>query len=176
VADGLEQLVLNFASSIDFNGDSALSFTPILLSSEQSATQPATTMIDAGRQWQNSDFPLKNLTLAAALEGPLFGIPSKMVVVADGGFATAEGQQQVNPDNINLLVNAIEWLSDDTGLVGLRTQGATARPIDELEDGKKTFLKYLNFLLPILLVIGYGIFRAQNNRILRIKRMEVGHV
>jgi gliding-associated putative ABC transporter substrate-binding component GldG len=176
VSDGLEQLVLNFTSSIDFNGDSATTFTPFLLSSEQAATQPATTFIDAGRQWQKSDFPLKNITLGAAVEGALFGIPSKMVVIADGGFPVAEGQQQINPDNVNLLVNAIDWLSDDTGLVGLRTQGATARPIDELEDGKKAFLKYLNFLLPIVLVIGYGIFRAQNNRMLRIKRMEVGHV
>ena len=99
-----------------------------------------------------------------------------MVVIADGDFAVSEGQQQINPDNVNLLVNSIDWLSDDTGLVSLRTQGATARPIDELEDGKKAFLKYFNFLLPIVLVIGYGIFRAQRNRMLRIKRMEVGHV
>jgi gliding motility-associatede transport system auxiliary component len=77
---------------------------------------------------------------------------------------------------VNLLVNCIDWLSDDTGLLDLRTQGATARPIEEMEDGKKAAIKYLNFLVPIVLVIAYGIFRAQRNRILRNKRKEVGYV
>lgn len=176
VAGGLEQLILKFVSSIDFSGDSAVSFTPVLFSSDLSATRPADTFIDPGYQWDKKDFPLSKLTLGAALEGNLEGAPAKMVVLADADFPVSEGQQQVNPDNINLLVNAIDWLSDDTGLIELRTQGATARPIDELEDGKKTFIKYLNFLLPILLVIGYGIFRAQRNRILKLKRKEVGYV
>jgi len=82
----------------------------------------------------------------------------------------------VNPDNINFLVNAVDWLSDDTGLMELRTEGATARPIDELEDVQKIIIKYLNFLLPILLVIIYGIIRMQRNRRLRAKRKEVGYV
>ncbi len=176
VTDGLEQLVLRFVSSLEFNGDSALTYTPLLKSSGKAGTRPASTYIDAGHQWNDSEFPLENLTLGAALEGPVAGTPARMVVIADGDFPLSENQQQVNPDNINLFVNAIDWLSDDTGLIELRTQGATARPIKDMPDGKKTFLKYLNFLLPILLVILYGIFRAQRNRIIRTKRMEIGHV
>lgn len=177
VTGGLEQVVMNFVSSIDFSGDSTITYTPLLISSERSTTKPGTTYIDLGYQWSENDFKLKNLTLAAALEGPIMGTPAKMVVIADADFPVSESQQQqVNPDNVSLLVNAIDWLSDDTGLIELRTQGATARPIKDLEDGKKTFIKYLNFLLPILLAIGYGIFRAQRNRILRLKRKEVGYV
>ncbi len=176
VAGGLEQLIMNFVSSIDYSGDSTLKYSPIFYSSELSATKPPTTFIDPSYQWTENDFPLSNLTLAAALEGPIMGEEAKMVVIADGNFPVSEGQQQVHPDNVNLLVNAIDWLSDDTGLIELRTQGATARPIDELEDFKKTLIKYLNFLLPILLAVGYGIFRSQRNRILRIKRREVGYV
>lgn len=176
VAGGLEQLVLNFTSSIDFTGDSGVNYTPFLYSSEKSATLPASMFIDASKQWSENDFPLKNLTLGAAIEGDILGSPTRMVVIADGGFPVAEGQQNINPDNVNLLVNAIDWLSDDTGLIALRTQGATARPLDELDDGRRAFLKYLNFLLPILIAIAYGIFRGQRNRMLRIKRMEVGYV
>lgn len=177
VAGGLEQVMLNFTSSIDYTGDSSLVYTPLLLSSEYSATRPATTYIDAGYQWSDRDFNMSGLTLGAALEGPLEGAPAKMVLIADGSFPVSQGQQQqIHPDNVNLLVNAIDWLSDDTGLMELRTQGATARPIDEMEDGKKTFIKYFNFLLPLLLALGYGIFRAQRMRILRNKRREVGYV
>lgn len=175
VTNGLEQLVLNFVSSMDFSGDSTIRFTPLLFSSDQTATEPSTTFINAGRQWQKGDFPLKSLTMGAALEGLLFGAPAKMVVIADGNFPISGGEQ-VNPDNVNLFVNAIDWLTDDTGLIALRTQGATARPIGEMEDGRKAFLKYFNFLLPVVLVIGFGIFRAQRNRTIRTKRMEVGHV
>jgi ABC-type uncharacterized transport system involved in gliding motility auxiliary subunit len=176
VVGGLEQLVMTYVSSIDYTGDTTLSYTPLLLSSEMSATRPGRTYIDLGYQWTENDFPMSHLTLGAALEGKLGSVPGRMVVIADGNFPVAESQQQVNPDNVNLLVNGIDWLSDDTGLLELRTQGATARPIEEMEDGKKAAIKYTNFLLPILLVLAYGIIRAQRNRILRNKRREVGYV
>jgi ABC-type uncharacterized transport system involved in gliding motility auxiliary subunit len=89
-----------------------------------------------------------------------------------------EGQQaqQRNPDNISLMVNSIDWLSDDTGLIDLRTKEVTSRPLVELEEGRRTFLKWLNFGLPILLVILYGIIRMQLNARKRTKRMEEGYV
>jgi hypothetical protein len=67
--------------------------------------------------------------------------------------------------------NAIDWLSDDTGLIALRTKSVTSRPIKELDETTKIVLKYANFLLPVLLAIGYGVMRAQKNRMKRFKRM-----
>jgi ABC-type uncharacterized transport system involved in gliding motility auxiliary subunit len=102
-----------------------------------------------------------------------------MIVIADGDLATnPEGQQgnQINPDNVSLMVNSMDWLSDDTGLIELRTKGVTARPIEDMEDSKRTFIKILNFSLPILLIIIIGIIRYQNRQSLRIKRMEVDYV
>ena len=81
----------------------------------------------------------------------------------------------MQPDNISLLVNSIDWLSDDTGLIELRTKGVSSRPLDQLEDGTKASLKWLNFALPILLAIIYGVVRAQIRRVQRIKRMEVSY-
>ena len=178
ISSGLEQVTINFGSSLNFAGDSLIKYTPLVMSSENSGTQPAESYINIMQQWSDTDFPLSNLTLAGAFEGRFKGsAPTKMVVVADGEFAEAVNQQQqVNPDNVNLLVNSIDWLSDDTGLVELRTRGATARPLDELDESKRTFLKYLNFLLPVLLALIYGIFRFQRNRIIRLKRMEADYV
>ncbi|MBL7865267.1 MAG: hypothetical protein JNK10_10340, partial [Cyclobacteriaceae bacterium] len=92
----------------------------------------------------------------------------------DGDFMVSGSRQQgrsLQPDNVSLLVNAIDWLSDDTGLIDLRTKGVTSRPIAQLEDSTKTIIKYANFLLPILLVVGYGLVRMQQNRMTRLKRM-----
>lgn len=88
-----------------------------------------------------------------------------MVVFSDGDFAVnGEGQQaqQLQPDNVNLMTNAIDWLSDDTGLIELRTKGVTARPLDaQLEDSTKTLVKYANFLIPIAAIILFGFARFQ---------------
>jgi hypothetical protein len=70
------------------------------------------------------------------------------------------------------MVNSIDWLSDDTGLIELRTKGVSSRPIDELEDGRRSFLKYLNFLLPIALILVYGFLRGQKSKNMRLRRMQ----
>ncbi len=87
---------------------------------------------------------------------------SSIVVFSDGQFpVNGEGQraQQLAQDNVSLMVNSIDCLSDDTGLIDLRTKGVTSRPLDQIEDGRKTFLKWLNFLLPIILILIYGIIQ-----------------
>ena len=101
-------------------------------------------------------------------DGPL------AIVFGDGDFlinGPREQARSLQPDNVSLVVNAIDWLSDDTGLIDLRTKGATSRPLQQLEDATKTLLKYVNFLLPILIVIIYGLMRMQRNRSIRLKRM-----
>jgi gliding-associated putative ABC transporter substrate-binding component GldG len=177
ITGGLEQVLLQYASTVDFMGDSSLLFEPLLFTSEHSTTEAASTYFNIERDWQESDFPISNLVVGGSVEGPIAGGAStRMVVLGDADFPKSKQGNQVNPDNINLLVNAIDWLSDETGLVGLRTKGATARPLEELEEGKRKFLKILNFGLPILLVIVYGIYRFQSNRIIRLKRREEGYV
>ena len=61
------------------------------------------------------------------------------MLVSDGDFAVGGGQSgmQLPQDNVNLMVNSIDWLSDDTGLIDLKTKGITSRPIKELEPGTK---------------------------------------
>jgi len=99
-----------------------------------------------------------------------------MVVLADGDFAVNEGgQQQIQPDNVSLMVNSIDWLSDDTGLIGLRTKGVSSRPIKNMEDSTRGLIKWLNFALPILLVLIYGFVRYQVRRNQRFARMEANY-
>jgi len=69
-------------------------------------------------------------------------------------------------------LNGIDWLSDDTGLIELRTKGVSSRPIKQMEDGTRTLVKWLNFLLPVLLVLVYGLIRYQYRKSQRIRRME----
>lgn len=178
ITAGLNQVVFRFVSSINFSGDSAVIFTPIVKSSEKSGTQSVSAWLNYMKDWNDSDFPLSGITLAGTFEGQLAGNQnSRIVVVADGDILEPISQQGPHPDNLHLAVNSIDWLSDDTGLINLRTKGATMRPIKEdLTDSRRAFLKYFNFMLPIIIIIIIGIVRHEIRRNQRIKRMEEGYV
>ena len=175
VTKGLEAVVMKFVSTIKYTGDTSKHFTALAFTSEKSDAFKAPQHFEVQKQWKEEDFTKQNLVVAGLVEGKLSGnTKSKMVVIADGDFPiNGEGEraQRIQEDNVNLLVNSIDWLSDDTGLIALRTKGATSRPIRQIEDSTKTILKYVNFLLPILLAVGYGIYRSQRNKIKRYKWM-----
>lgn len=170
ITEGLESVVLIFASPIRIsNSDTSVVMVPLAMTSEKSGVQNAPVQFDVMKQWTAGNFPLSSLPVALLVEGKVPGTSGfKMVVFSDGDFAVngeGESAQQLSEDNVSLMSNAIDWLSDDTGLIELRTKGVTSRPLDaSLEDSTKTMLKYLNFLLPIILIIVYGVIRSQLKR------------
>ncbi|MCF8240700.1 MAG: Gldg family protein [Melioribacteraceae bacterium] len=180
ITEGLEAVVMPFVSPLKItNIDTSISVIPLAISSKQSGVKSLPLYFDVMKDWKKTDFPMSNLPVAVALEGPLSSnsVLSKMVIFGDGDFAVAPEGQQMQQDNISLLVNSIDWLTDDTGLVELRTKGVTARLIDkDIEDSTKTLLKYLNFLVPILLIIIYGIIRFQMRRKVKSKLMSTNYV
>ena len=114
------------------------------------------------------DFPLQNKILAVAVEGKMGNNPNaRLVVVPNGQFIVngelEQGQQQLNQDNVNFASNSIDWLSDDTGLIDLRTKGVTSRPLEVVEESTRNMLKYGNVFIPILLILIYAFLRKQAN-------------
>jgi len=169
IVEGLESVYLPFSASISYMPqDSAIRIEPLLFSSDMSGTVdvPATVRID--KEWQESDFTDPGQVLAVAASGPLAGgQDAKLVFVSNTDFAVnGMGQQQQgrNEDNINFASNAVDWLADDTGLVNLRTKGVTNRPLEQLEDSKRTTIKWLNTLLPVMLILFIGLMRRQRYR------------
>ena len=163
---GLEGVIMPFVSSLSYlPKDSAVNMQPLVFSSENSGVVSTPVYIDIEKQWTENDFNAPSQVVALAADGPLAGAAnSKLVVIANGAFAVnGEGQQQqqVNQDNVNLASNAIDWLSDDTGLIDLRTKGITSRPLEQLDDTKRNLYKYGNVALPILLMIGIALYRRQ---------------
>jgi gliding-associated putative ABC transporter substrate-binding component GldG len=181
VTKGLNSVVLQFASSMDYTPtNNNVTFTPLATSSDRAGTERVPLYFNVGRNWQQKDFERSKIVMAGCLSGRLSGnANSKLIVVSDGDFAiNGEGQQarQIPADNLNFFVNGVDWLSDDTGLIDLRSKEVTSRPLDQMDDGKRAFIKYLNFLLPILIIIGYGIFRWQYRRNQRMKRMNDNYI
>ena len=181
ITEGLESVVLPFASSIKITQkDSSVTIYPLATTSQKSGTEKPPLYFDINKKWRNSDFMQSNIPVAVVAEGKLSGsIDSKIVLFSDGDFiVNNEGQQaqKLQDDNVNLFVNAVDWLSDDTGLIDLRTKGVTSRPIDSsLEDGTKTILKYVNFIIPLLLTLLLGIYRWQKKKRIKTKLMNTDY-
>ena len=182
ITTGLESVLFPFVSEIKIEPkDTSITYIPLAVSSDKSDVNGLPLFFNVQKQWRNSDFGQKSIPVAVAMEGNLAGnTNTKMVVFGDGDFivnGAGQNARQLQPDNINLMVNAIDWLADDTGLVELRTKGVTYRPIDpDLEDGTKSFLKYFNFLLPIVLIVIYGVIRSQIRKNSRNKLQSVRYV
>lgn len=173
VTKGLEQVMMTFASPLRPTGN--VRYSSLAATSARTGLVNAPTTFNIQQQWTQNDFTMSNLSVAGLLEGS-GQTPFKMVVFGDGDFAV-NAQGRAAKDNVSLLVNSIDWLSDDTGLIDLRTKGVASRPIDAAylgDDARSTrnLLKALNVGLPILLALLYAVFRAQRQRSIRMRRME----
>lgn len=179
ISKGLEMVIMPFASPINITyTNNNFHVTPIVFSSEKSGKEKVPVSFDISKQWNEDDFKYSSIIVGTAIKGSRTNNDSKIVLFSDGDFLiNGEGEQaqQLQPDNINLAANAIDWLADDTGLIELRTKSVTSRPLNSnLDETSKTFIKYFNFLLPLLLIIYYGIYRYRFNQKLR-RRLHQEH-
>jgi gliding-associated putative ABC transporter substrate-binding component GldG len=194
VSEGLDQVVFRFVSSLDTTqvDTSAQQFTTLARSSSQSAGASLPANIRPQQQWSAADFAGSSYPVAGLLRGTFTSAyagadtlsvertqspDTEMIVVGDGDFfvnGTGQRKQRLPAGNVNFVVNSIDYLADDTGLISLRTQRVTSRPLMQLSATTTTILKYLNVLLPILLVVGYGLVRYRRNRAQRRRWRESG--
>lgn len=193
ISEGLESVVFQFVSTLDTtNIDSAQTLSVLARSSEKSGIDMGRFNLNPNQNWSPQSFTQSYLPLAAAVEGTLHSAfanvdtvdvslkqsqQTSLVVFGDGDFVINGPQQraqQLPSDNISLMVNTVDWLADDTGLISLRTQQVTDRSLDQVSDGTKTILKYTNLFLPVLLILGFGFFRYQRRKTRRRKWIEEG--
>ena len=181
ITTGIEQVMMPFVSPVEVTAtDTSLHYVNLAYTSDKTGLQKPPVYFDVMKNWTRDDFPKSSLPVAVAIDGNIDGAKTKMVVFGDGEFAvngSGQNQQRLSDDNVNLMSNAIDWLSDDTGLIALRTKGVTSRPLNpDIEEGTKTLVKYLNFLIPIFLIIIYGVIRYRIRKNKRNKWMSENYV
>jgi ABC-type uncharacterized transport system involved in gliding motility auxiliary subunit len=161
---GLEGMIFGFTSPLVIEKNRT-NITPLAFTSEMSGIATLPQFIKVEREWKETDFGAKPQIMAVAITEPIPNAKNaKMIVVANGEFALNIENRQVAVDNINFAANAIDWLSDDTGLIELRTKGVTSRFLATISDNAKTILQYLNVVAPILLILLYGLYRRGRNK------------
>ncbi len=161
VTKGIDGVVMQFASPMEFKGDTAkIKFQPLAYTSKLTGLENPPVFFSTYKKWTNADFPYKHLIVGGILSSENWQI----VVFGDGDFMQfPAGERYERSDNVVLAVNSIDYLADDLGLSQLRTKGITYKPLEQMSDSTKTMLKYGNFALPIILVILLGIIRSRRN-------------
>lgn len=186
ISEGVESVIFPFVSTLDISKtDSSQTLHVLARSSERADTTRQFFNLSPQQQFTAEDFQASSLPVAALVEGTFrsafadddsleaeltVSSPTSLVVFGDGDFVvngSGQQQQQMPEDNINLFANSVDYLADASGLMELRTKGVTSRPLAQISDRSKTILKYLNVLLPIILVIGYGFYRYRSARLRR---------
>jgi ABC-type uncharacterized transport system involved in gliding motility auxiliary subunit len=106
-------------------------------------------------------------------------VTTSIVLLGDGDIARNEvnartGQPQplgFDPfsnytfANLDLLMNLMAYLTDENGLITVRNKEVRIRPLDrERIASGKTKWQLINLVLPLLMIVLYGIVRAWNRR------------
>ncbi|HUL45118.1 MAG TPA: Gldg family protein [Bacteroidota bacterium] len=98
------------------------------------------------------------------------GGANKMVVVGDGDFL----QDQLsggNRDNFLLASNLVDWLADDIGLASIRARESSTKPLDEVGESARNWVKGIDLAAPPLVVVLVGMIRWRW-RVASRKRLE----
>lgn len=91
-------------------------------------------------------------TLNKALE------ENKLIAVADSDFISDDYLARF-PDNSTFFLNAVDYLTLDSDLISIRAKDIKSRPLKEVSEATKTWIKAINILVIPILVIIIGVVR-----------------
>ena len=157
----------------DQNPD-ALYFHPLAQSSSISGVQQAPVCFDLEKQWTQRDFNRPHNIVAALLTND--DNNSAIVTITDADFLINQSAIDGHTDNITFALNSIEWLADNSGLIQLRNKFTTFPVLEPVGDTSREVLKYINFLLPILIILGIAFYRYKRNLRKREDRSHPGYI
>ncbi len=193
IVKDLENVNLIFASTLDTTRfqSSPLKIEVIARTSKNTGLLAPPYSTDPMRKWTKADFiygpqpvavaitgnfssmfagkpkPPMDTLMASALNAPGetrldSGDQGRVVIWADADFVS----DAVLRDQSNLIMfqNMTDWLSQDQGLISIRSKDVTARPLEPVEDSTRTWVKFANIFLMPLIVIVFGVARWQIRR------------
>jgi hypothetical protein len=178
----LDRVDMLFASPLDVKPAEGAKASVVVQSSAKSGTRKLPTMVMPPLEDTPVDYAAPNQPLAVAIEGtfrsfwadsvqsgPLYGpagdtafhatsADARLLVVGD---ADCVGDQGLGRNQFNqvFVLNALDWLSRNDLLIALRSRQVEDRPLETLEPGDRSRVKWANLLGPSLLVIVVGLYR-----------------
>ena len=110
--------------------------------------------------------PFDSMATAPAVDILTASPETRMVVFGDGNFVQDQ-YLQGGSTNLILFLNSVDWLSQDSDLLAIRSREAAIRPLDpDITDQTKFNVKLANLIGPPILILLFGVYRwsARRNR------------
>lgn len=173
----VELMQLVFASEIDTT--SALNYEPLLFTSEKSGLVSFPQLDIGVQKYMNTNlegmfnegpFNIGGIFtghfksfFAGSSEYPE-AIPetteAEIIVIPDSDFIKDSGAASMK-GNSEFALNAVDYLAAESTLIEIRSREVEYKPLKEISSGAKKFIRWLNILLPSILLIVIGILRYQ---------------
>ena len=172
IVNSLEQVQMLFSSEIVYDtADSTRLVKPLLVTSDHSGAAAGFINLNPiqNQAFQSLNEPGKVVGVYATSDS-LENVMSQLVLVSTSDFLLDGGGGQV-PSNGIFVMNAVDVLIGDRDLVALRSREITTRPLQTVDDATRTTVKTFNIVLPVLLVILYGLIQWRLV-VARAKRLE----
>ena len=196
VTSQLESLTLNWASSLELlsNEEDGIETIALAKTTGESWTVQSPYDIAPNAQLRPPSSARKSHTVAASLSGVFKSFyadkdippaldeaqtetpasedrttktesdPTQIVVVGNSAFLQFGGQNE-----LTFFFNTIDWLTLGDDLIHIRSHGVTDRPLKEVSEGEKLFLKFANIAGVPIVAIAFGLIRYLLRR--RAKRL-----
>ncbi len=174
VVNRLNNVILQFPSSIDTSLASQRNIDVEVLatSSEKSGRKTGRVFVQPFYEWTNADFPEKYIPVAAVYGGNFTSFykgkkpapeatqsPETRILVVGTGYFMLDQITQRARENLTFFANIVDYLSDDSGLIQIRSKNVSVPPLEEVESGTKKMIKYGNMFVPPIIVIIFGLLR-----------------
>ncbi|SYZ73444.1 putative ABC-type uncharacterized transport system involved in gliding motility auxiliary component-like protein [Candidatus Zixiibacteriota bacterium] len=90
-------------------------------------------------------------------------------IIAIGNGTFIDDDNRSNQTGFALLLNMADWMTQDKGLIAIRSKQVGSRILEETSDSTKTIVKYINMFAMPFAVILFGLIRWQFKRARRRK-------
>lgn len=173
VTQNLHQVILPFVSEIDTNSahDLHLNVIPFAVSGDRSGSLTGFYDLDPSAQFTRAMFENHDLLLGAAIVGKIkTAIPDtdkyvtshrkiegeeRIIVLGNGNFV--RDMFLSNPENLSLFLNTVDYLTDDLGLISIRSKSFLPGPLKPVSDADRAVTKDMIVGLPPLLILAIGL-------------------
>ena len=170
LVNGLEQVHVFFSTEILFDSvGTNVNTVPLFSSSNKSGIMNGFYNLSPdpkqNPQLRNLNQSGKVVAARSELSNNETGLVSQLILVSDNRFLTDDGGGAV-PENHIFMMNAIDFLIGDKDLMALRSREITDRSLNEelVTDEAKSTWKWINGLLPSLLIVGFGFWRLHTHK------------
>ena len=160
---------LPWSSSVDTTGAQGGTVTPLFVTSRAGGVTVGQAFLEPNQRFPTDSLSPRlmgvqvNPLAADSVKGP----KGRVVVIGSSDFASDRNAQNA-PENLAVVLNAVDWLRQDESLISIRAKVRTPPPLVFSSEFLRDSVKYANvFGVPILPIVGAAVYLWRRRQLSR---------